>query len=219
MKDLKDIKIVLYHVIKWLPFKPKRKGPTQCYNCCMYGHGYSSCNRPSVCCQCSGNHRTTVCPLKAAKDTSKIVPKCCNCFSANLDHKHPANDINCPFRAKCLKAKGNTKNGNASEKRNAQPKSSQLQKTKSMFVDAPTPPALSGTYAQAIAPKQAVNTNNCNEIPSTATQSSSSPSSQTLWSIEEVTNILFSSINKLQQCKSKLDQLSVITGLLHYACK
>lgn len=223
MKILREIKVVLHHIIKWLPFKPKRKGPTQCYNCCMYGHGYSSCSRPAVCCTCSGNHRTTLCPLIALSDQSKVVPRCCNCFSAGLTHNHTANDDKCPFRAKYLQAKSKSK-GNAAAPSKRIEKSTSSH-SKAVTVAAPTPPALSVTYAQAVAPNNAERARNINNVASLSPPQSSSQKSPTsndsqeLWSIEEVTDILFSSINKLQQCKTKLDQLSVITNLLLHACK
>lgn len=68
-RDLQEIKVVYHHIVKWLPFKPKRIGPTQCFRCCMYVHGIQSCNRASRLCSvdlfalCSDNHLSSSCEL------------------------------------------------------------------------------------------------------------------------------------------------------------
>lgn len=56
--DVKNIKVVLSHIIKWFPAKPRKKGPTQCLNCGMFGHGISSCHRKSKCLLCGEGHET-----------------------------------------------------------------------------------------------------------------------------------------------------------------
>lgn len=56
MANLRNISVVFNHIIKWLPYKPRSKGPTQCYNCGMFGHGASFCHRPAVCLLCRQQH-------------------------------------------------------------------------------------------------------------------------------------------------------------------
>lgn len=75
MKSLNNIKAVYHHIIKWLPYKPNRNGPTQCYRCCMFGHGISACMRYAVCMLCSGNHLTNEC-TNITKDTINPKYKC-----------------------------------------------------------------------------------------------------------------------------------------------
>lgn len=112
MKTLSSIKSVYHHIVGWQTYKPKSKGPTQCFKCTMYGHGISSCNRFAVCMLCSGNHLTTTCTV-ISKDTPNPVYKCFNCDGAKLKNDHKASDINCPFRAKYIatidKARNNKK--------------------------------------------------------------------------------------------------------------
>lgn len=40
-------------IVKWAPYAPKFKGPTQCRSCTMYGHGAENCHRPKVCVYCA----------------------------------------------------------------------------------------------------------------------------------------------------------------------
>lgn len=64
MANLRIVSVVFNHIIKWLPYKPNRQGPTQCYNCGMFGHGASCCHRPAVCLLCSGDHTMKDCHIK-----------------------------------------------------------------------------------------------------------------------------------------------------------
>lgn len=81
MKTLNTIKVIYHHIVKWLPYKPKTNSPTQCYRCCIYGHGARSCNRFAVCMLCSGNHTAKECTQITTK-TENPMYKCFNCASA-----------------------------------------------------------------------------------------------------------------------------------------
>lgn len=59
--DIKNIKVILHHVIRWLPTRPHNKGPTQCLNCGMFGHGVMACFRPPKCSLCGEGHKTDAC--------------------------------------------------------------------------------------------------------------------------------------------------------------
>lgn len=223
MKLLKDVKMVHYHIIKWQPYKPKRKGPTQCHRCLMYGHGASLCARYIACIQCGGNHLTNECNV-INSETKNPKYKCFNCASAELPDTHKANDPSCPFRAKyeANKASARTKNT-----RHPNTRSNDIN---AQFVPAPAPPPLCSSYATVTNTranaKPTAPTRAHNQIP---TQSAAVPTSanaftvstdgnSTLWSFGEVASILFNSIHELKQCKTKLDQLMVITKMLQNAC-
>lgn len=222
MKKLNEVKSVYHHIIKWASYKPKRKGPTQCHRCLMYGHGISMCNRFAACLQCGGNHLTKDCTV-ITKDTTNPAFKCFNCASANLDHAHKANDPACPFRAKYVKSKTNTRNNS-----NSQPtQNKQNTNTNARFIPAPAPKPLTLSFTDAMAQantQQNARTNTpapSSVFVSNSYNNATTPSTSNnneLWSFAEVASILFNSINQLKQCKTKLDQLMVITSMLQNAC-
>lgn len=142
MKKLNSIKTVYHHIVSWQAFKPKNKGPTQCYKCSMYGHGISSCKRFAVCMLCGGNHLTTACTV-ITKTTENPTFKCFNCESANLQHNHKANDINCPFRAKYIDTVGQARGKNKQKstlKKNDETSHSPHSHTAGLYVKATAPP-------------------------------------------------------------------------------
>lgn len=71
LHDIKKIKYLFNVVIRWFPHVSSRKGPTQCRNCQMYGHGTSHCNRKVRCKKCGDNH--------SGEDCINDLPKCVNC--------------------------------------------------------------------------------------------------------------------------------------------
>lgn len=217
MKRLKIVKVVHHHIIAWAPYKSKRVGPTQCFKCCMYGHGISSCNRFSVCMLCSGSHATNQCDTITPTALNPVF-KCFNCASANIKHDHKANDANCPFRAKYELSRDN-----ARRKQQQKPSIAPHTQVNSVnkpdnthrYIMAPTPPPLIASYAsiaQARSNEQIHSQKNSMPI------NTNTSNSNDLWTITEVTNLLLNSINELKQCNSKLDQLKVIANLLQHAC-
>lgn len=221
MKSLNTIKIVYHHIIKWLPYNPKHKGPTQCYRCCMYGHGASTCNRYNACLLCAGNHLSKDCTIS---NTANPVFRCFNCVSAKLPHDHKATDIACPFREKYELARNNAKAKNTSKpKTNTRNSGPYINN----YVIAPTPPPLTKTFASQISSSS--QTNHSRSQPHTSTSASQythqtsnqnySNQSNDLFSINELTDILLNSINELEKCNSKLDQLRVIANILRNVCK
>lgn len=236
-KTLEPIKYVHHHVISWLPFKPKRNGPTQCLKCLMYGHGISSCNRYAVCMLCAGEHLTSACPTHNKTNTNSNTKfSCFNCKDADLAHDHKANAADCPFRLKYEQARNNARSKTATNNRsnaNAQ-----------HFVPAPQPPPLQSSFADNFRTSaQPSSRTHTNATPSTSTSNhthsqprihtnarhnntsshsfatDSSNVNNNTWTFAECANILFDSIERLQQCTTKLDQLKVIADLLQHACK
>lgn len=219
--DIKNIKVILNHVISWQPTRPRQKGPTQCLRCGMFGHGVTSCSRTAKCNLCGDNHETSACSFNAQTDDQRVY-KCHNCKAENLPHNHKANDIECPTRAKYMEIKAatnkwkNTKsNGNFTAKPHIQ------------LTPAPTPPPLTRSYAQVAGPRTAIQRHTPN-IDMTRQNTINNSRMQThfegqtngeLFTFAEVSSILFSCVNELQQCTSKLDQIKVIANLLNHVCK
>lgn len=83
---LRNIKTINSIVVKWFPYTNIRRGPTQCRNCQMYGHGTSFCYRKSKCFKCGEDHLTSDC-----KKLDTDPEKCANC-SGN----HKSNFKDCP---------------------------------------------------------------------------------------------------------------------------
>lgn len=235
-KTLESIKYVYHHVIRWQPYKPKRNGPTQCLRCLWYGHGLRSCNRYAACMLCAGQHLTSACTVhKKGETNNNAIFTCFNCKSANQPHNHKANDINCPFREKYELARNNARTKTTSNHR--------TQANTTRYVQAPPPPPLHTSFADNARTTQSsssrtqhnttrtsnhthsqARTNTNARFSNTSTHSNTNGNVNTnvnnnKWSFDECCSILFDSIERLQNCETKLDQLKVITDLLKHACK
>lgn len=231
-KTLEAVRYVCRHKVKWESFKPKRNAPTQCLRCLMYGHGIKSCNRYTVCMLCAGEHLTNACPSQQSNDTNTNVEyKCFNCMSARIPHNHKANDVNCPFRTKYEQAKNNAR-AKATTNQRAQTNTSPI-------APAPQPPPLGVSFADSVRSAATASTSfesttrnsrfqarahTDTRFTNTSTRSNPSSNANTnpsgnVWTFDECANILFNSIEKLQRCSTKLDQLKVIAELLSHACK
>lgn len=222
LKTVTSIKTVYHHIISWKKFNPKKRGPTQCYKCCMFGHGISCCKRFAVCMLCSENHVTTSC-TNITRDTLNPNFKCFNCLSANLNHDHKANDPNCPFRAKYIssieKSRVKNQHKHSSNKTAQIPQSSNASSNEFPFLRAPAPPPLTRPFAEAALHGTTATQPIRHNTDTYARNTNQGDAKEELWSISEVTQLLLKSINELKLCKSKLDQLSVIANLLQHACK
>lgn len=231
-KKLDTIKYVYHHVISWLPYKPKRNGPTQCMRCLMYGHGISSCFRYAVCMVCAGSHLTKEHDANAdIADNTNTEFKCFNCLSAKLPHNHKANDAACPFRLKYENARNNARNKTTTQRtqsnqnahtQNHRPTQTQTKKpSRPSYADTARTATASTSHAQfdttTNSRKQSEAHSNT-RFNDTSSHTNRNANTNNLWTIDECANLLFDSIEKLQKCNSKLEQLKVITNLLKHAC-
>lgn len=209
-EDVKGVKYVMNHVIKWLPVKRNHRGPSQCLRCAMFGHGISACDRKPTCFLCGEQHETKTCKFDPQDNGEKYVYKCNNCKANNLQHNHKANDPSCPSRSKYIEIKSLT-SGNT-KKAQQQP---QYQHAIANF------PPLHKT--QPTAPRPLVHTfahaAKSNAIQNNANNVTSQNGTDELFTFAELSNILFSCINELEKCTNKYDQLKVIANLLSNVCK
>lgn len=96
--DLTKVKVVNHTVIRWAPYSPKFKWPTQCRSCTMYGHGAENCKRNKICmCCASSQHEMKNCGLNPANAgttsmESGAVFKCFSCHLNKLPSNHTANE-------------------------------------------------------------------------------------------------------------------------------
>lgn len=233
MSLLKEHDIVYMHRIKWVPYKPRKRGPTQCYQCAMFGHGASYCKRPPTCILCGEAHAAKDCVNILKED---FVPKCVNCFDCNLECKHKATDINCPMRARYSELRKRSVDKTRQKHTPKQRANVHTANRLNEFVPAPQPPPLRQTFAHAArmsaqTPNRRAGNNHCsynrqnsnnNHINSNHNNNNRinqfdfdmNGSANDLWSFAEISNILLNSLNALAKCKNKYDQLKVITDML-----
>lgn len=225
MAKVNTIKSVYHHIVNWKAYRPKGKGPTQCFKCAMYGHGISNCNRFAVCMLCGENHLTKTCTAVSKLSTNPKY-KCFNCAGANLKHNHKANDVNCPFRAKYIatvesarkKSKKKTTRNTVDNAIGDNPHSGI-----GAFVRAPVPSPLTKSFAevttQATRNIARTNPNNNSNATARTDDRSQSQTNTDLWTFSEVAQIMLNSVNELRQCKTKFEQLIVVANLLQNACQ
>lgn len=75
----------------WEKYKPRSRGPTQCKNCYILGHGLKHCHRPKICTYCSSTeHLTSECLRAIRNEEGQTLgsPICNNCahFGRRDDH-------------------------------------------------------------------------------------------------------------------------------------
>lgn len=210
MADLRKIKVINHTIVKWMPYSPKFKGPTQCRNCGMYGHGTENCHRNKICLLCaSTGHNSKDCYLNQQTENTGAIFKCFNCFSKKLNHAHRANDPNCPLRKEYV---GMRKSLN---QRKTSPPTSKQTRFSRQSHDFP--------------PLNHLNQMQFNRQPSTSTNTyanvmkiptappATHQNSADLFSMSELLVIFNNAACRLKQCTSKIDQISVIATLLEYA--
>lgn len=199
--DITNIRSILNHIIKWLPAKRFNRGPTQCLNCGMYGHGISACFRKPKCFLCAGDHDTKNCTFQSTSNDQRVF-KCHYCRANNLAHNHRANDLQCPARAKYIEIKTNAskKGGTVSDKHYVP--------TTDAFPPLPPPP-LSRSFAEAAKSQHESNNR----------RTHNSTNSGELFTFAEISKIMLDCVNDLQKCSNKLDQLKVVANLLNHAFK
>lgn len=207
--DIKNVKTILYHVVKWLPANPSKKGPTQCLYCGMFGHGLSSCHRTPNCFLCGEKHETKNCTFKN-DETEQRIFKCYNCKTRNLQHNHRANDPQCPSRLQYIEIKSNMnkkqiKNNTAQQFVHAASAFPQL------APQAPQPPPLNKSFADASRQQQ--------QRPNYSQRNHFASNDNELFTFAEVSEIMLNCVNELAVCTNKLDQLRVIANMLNHAFK
>lgn len=202
-KILYKIKYIQNISINWQNQKSApNRGPTQCQKCGVYGHGTENCFRQAVCFLCSSTlHDASSCIMNNNAD-GKIY-KCFNCVSkgyANVAHK--ADDPNCPCRASYLEARKRATNKNtANQRRQAeQPAFNLGNQNFPQLPNANSPQGLNVNDKTSYANHFKQNNVNQND----------------LFSMDQLFTIFQNATIELQKCSTKLEQLSIIMGLLKY---
>lgn len=207
--DIKNIKVVLNHIVRWAQAKPRNRGPTQCLKCGMFGHGISSCNRKPKCCLCGEPHETKNCPFNDQSDDQRIY-KCHNCKAENLQHNHKANDPLCPTRIKYINIRAKVNNKNTVQSTNATQQFNAHDSNAFPALPTRYPPPLTQTFADAAKHSTKPRAQHTRNPTNTANE---------LFTFAEISNIMLNCVNELASCNSKMDQIKVIANLLSYAFK
>lgn len=100
LSDLRKISSIAYVMVKWDVAKRLKRGPTQCRNCQIWGHGSSHCHLPARCVHCAEHHSSEDCN---GANKPAFVNICCNC-----GQKHPADFVECSGRNKYIEFRNRT---------------------------------------------------------------------------------------------------------------
>lgn len=122
---LANVNSVHYYRVRWEPLRNKRRGPTQCTNCCAFGHGQMNCSKFTICLLCADDHKFSDCPLKKGNhEANAQLFRCINCTRGKLTNTHAANSPSCPSRAKHIenRAKLSASPKNRAKKASQDPK-------------------------------------------------------------------------------------------------
>lgn len=197
--DILNIKAILNHIIRWLPAKRINRGPTQCLNCGMYGHGIAACFRKPKCSLCGGDHVTKECSFQIESNDQRVY-KCHYCRANKLPHNHSANDPQCPARLKYIEIK------TRAIKKNDRTVEKQFIPANNAFPPLPPPP-LTRSFADSARTQHETQNRRTNN----------NANAGELFTFAEISNIMLNCVNDLQKCTCKLDQLKVIANLLSHA--
>lgn len=204
--DICRIKSLFNVIVRWYPYVNNRKGPTQCRNCQMYGHGTSHCGKLTKCMKCGGNHTVENC--------TEVTIKCANC-----NNEHEANSKDCPNRHKYVAIRQNIViNRQLDHLKNTPHKINNSQRNyKNISLNENNFPGLQK-------PKSSFDQNNffshfsqSQPLPSTSYAFSGQPKPSTqnekLFTIEELTALVSELSEKITMCTTKAQQFQVIVKL------
>lgn len=226
LSNLRKIKVIVSTLVSWKRFTPNFKGPTQCFNCGMFGHGASNCHRKSICLLCAcDSHVTDKCPFANVSNKDCIAFKCFNCAAKNRPYSHSANSLDCPLRYEYIKIRNNlfkNKSSNSNQVRNQVSNNRNNQVfydnniQNSSLLNASFPALISNPIAQSNVQSTSFTTNNATFSDVLKSNSIINNDASDLLSISELFQIFKKAFIEFKQCKTRMDQLQVLTSLLEY---
>lgn len=210
LSELRKIKYILHAVVQWNYHINRRKGPTQCRKCQMYGHGTTHCFMDKKCAHCSGDHDVTCCPKLHADADNKDF-KCANCSEA-----HSSSNINCSKRIEYIKIIETNRSKNNKNHRLPQrlQQQQQLPPQLNQARDFPAMPtaSLENTYFQQFKgiPRPTAPQIRRAAINQNQQQQQNKSSSEELFSLDEILNMVTEITTKLGSCTSRSQQAKII---------
>lgn len=202
LSQLRKVRAIDHIIVKWNPFKPHNKGPTQCTKCAMFGHGAKNCHRSEACLLCaSSTHIAANCNFNE-NTKEAFVFKCYNCISKKLPNiNHRANDPKCPCRSNYLEIRNNINHKNTI--RNDRAKSFNINQERFPDLNKTSSPNIS-TATQRNGPTYAEQTKQLR-------------GNNDLYSMDDLFEIFQTAVEDLSACTSKGQQLKVLFKLLSNA--
>lgn len=209
LKKLREVKHIGQVLVRWETYRNKRVDVTQCLNCLHHGHGTRNCHLKSRCNNCGEAHGSESCPAKEAP-----AKRCANCGGA-----HPATDRGCPKRAEYVKIRQQASTANQPGRK---PKKTPVAPPSTTTNFPPLPNSSAPSEAPKFSGPSFANITGTNQrridpriragsIPSTpSVDPQSGERSEELYSSAELWNIFTEFRARLQQCKTKADQVSVL---------
>lgn len=206
LAQLRKIRAIDHVIVDWKPFISRNKGPTQCRNCSMLGHGAQNCHRTPACMLCaSTDHVAADCKFKESSSDA-FVFKCFNCAAKKLNNtNHNANDPRCPCRNEYLEIR------NKVNHRNIVRSNKQIVKSNTFNLRQESFPGLKGNTG--------IYGSTQFDGPSFAEQVRRNPGNEELYSMDDLFEIFQTAVEDLMACSNKGQQLKVLFKLLSNAFK
>uniref|UniRef100_A0A336N2F8 CSON008887 protein n=1 Tax=Culicoides sonorensis TaxID=179676 RepID=A0A336N2F8_CULSO len=194
---LRQIRYIFSCSVRWQYFKGKTFGTTRCTNCQEWGHGEKNCFSLTKCSRCAQGHKSTECP-HIQEDDNKIPANLVKC--ANCGGSHTAGYPGCKAKYNYeiiqkrmrMNAKMSPKNQN-----NHAPKDESQKQRK--YVDAPPPSHNVWNNRKSNPNTPNTNTNN---------------NHSSLLSKEECVNAFNELLEKLSECRTKIQQIQTIGSIV-----
>lgn len=110
LPELKAIRAVFNIIVSWERYRPVHRDVTQCFNCLGFGHGGKNCHLKRRCAKCGTDaHITSQC-------IQDSLVKCLNC-----NGEHSSTDRKCPKRAEFVKIRQQASTKNQPQRRRTPP--------------------------------------------------------------------------------------------------
>lgn len=212
-KSLYNVKTICNVIVTWKKYKQKRNDkPTQCWNCLMYGHGGDHCHRRAACMFCANQHHTDSCPLYKNNKTPAVFT-CFNCKKYGRDQTdHSANDINCPLRALYLERRANATSKNSRTNSTNLPSTARVHQTRYNSANCNS----QNSNNNSVNNNNNINHNNIGYVNGSSYAQCLRANSD-LFNVDELFNIFVSTLNDLQKCTTKIEQIQVVMSMVRYA--
>lgn len=213
---LSGVYTIGHYRVKWEPYRKRATGPTQCTNCCAFGHGQANCSKVTFCLLCAENHSLYECPIRDSKvDAENTLRRCINCYrNKESNFNHSANSSNCPSRAKFIENRERLADKNNKNKKT--PKSHFISRTQTSATEFPDlrrgrsatriPTVNSISYANAVQNGPSAQQKN------TPTTEDNKP-----FSWQTICAIMATAFTRITSAKTKQEQMHIAFELLAHS--
>lgn len=192
ISSLREVTAIEHVRVRWEYYSNRHRGPIQCSNCLLFGHGGNSCHLKPRCIRCGSQHKSMECPLlidnKTMTTRTKIPEKELKC--ANCGQRHTANYSKCETRQQFI------------ERRNRYRQNTQHKAPATQNIFQPAPQLDNFNFPRIRPQKIQQNPQHSNQL------IQNSPGD--LFGPAELMEIFKEMMEKMQAASSKLQQISVL---------